>query len=618
MIIWADLTEEQRRFAKHAGEAFVQACPGAGKTCSIVARLSKIAETLPPRKGVALLSFTNSAVEEFTQRCGASGLGEFLRLPSFVGTFDAFVRHFIVLPGGMAARSTRPIIVDSWKNFGVEIRLSGQYAFAVGVSLDRFDPITNAINPDQIGHLGLQSHVRQNKARYEQVARYRRQQLHSIGYLSAGDARIEAGKIIAAPARGAALGRAIAARFHEVIVDEGQDCNPNDLGILAWLRQHGLRVTIVCDVDQAIYNFRHGNPGDLRALSALYPSDGRLPLSGNFRSSPAICQLAATLRNAGNVDSSVGESATITHGVEVLVYGGRGVGADIGRIFLARLTALGLAPSDSIVLAHSRSVAERAAGVDSVKVAGTSRVEAMAQVVGAFWSGATSSRARENALRSVEELLLDFMKKREPGEHLTKSIERTGIDRRSLRRQALAVLMNVPKSCEDTDNSRSSWITILQTIVGQLGLDLPRGQTVRGFFRSPPSGAWSSHLKGKVSHGLASSTIHEAKGREYDCVCVVIPPDRAPDNYTSALFEAWENRNDEEAKRVIYVGVTRARKLSVLAVPAAFADRCIALLTAANVSHVRRDITIPAATRNSSVGQRTGPSPAGRARKVRA
>ena len=42
------------------------------------------------------------------------------------------------------------------------------------------------------------------------------------------------------PQWSASLGRAIAARFHEVIVDEAQDCNPLDLELLTWLRGHGL------------------------------------------------------------------------------------------------------------------------------------------------------------------------------------------------------------------------------------------------------------------------------------------------------------------------------------------------------------------------------------------
>ena len=64
---------------------------------------------------------------------------------------------------------------------------------------------------------------------------------------------------------------------------------------------------------------------------------------------------------------------------------------------------------------------------------------------------------------------------------------------------------------------------------------------------------------------------------------MVLKADRAPDNRTTQLFEAWGNRSDLEAKRVIYVGVTRARRLAMIALPVAFGDRCIAILERGNV-----------------------------------
>lgn len=186
------LTAEQEAFATHVGGAFVHACPGAGKTRTIIARLAKIAATLPPRRGVAVLSFTNSAVDEFRERCRVAGLGPLLKHPSFMGTLDAFVRHFVVLPGSAATSTMRPIILDSWDTLGIEVRLSGQFAFrGDAVSLDLFDAETNVIDPARIGHAGLRNHVRQHQARYQQAAAQRRRGLLQAGYLSAGDARVQ-------------------------------------------------------------------------------------------------------------------------------------------------------------------------------------------------------------------------------------------------------------------------------------------------------------------------------------------------------------------------------------------------------------------------------------------
>ena len=179
---------------------------------------------------------------------------------------------------------------------------------------------------------------------------------------------------------------------------------------------------------------------------------------------------------------------------------------------------------------------------------------------------------------------------RQVSEHLLRTVERVGMDRRAHRRRALSFLMSLPKVCGNADADRLAWIARVQAETERLNLPLPAGVTVRNFFRRPTNGQWSNHLQVPVDLGLACAKIHEAKGREYGAVCVVVPPNRAPENRGEALFESWERRTDAEAKRVLYVGLTRAQHLGALAVPVAFADRCVAVLVAGQVPHTRRDL----------------------------
>jgi ATP-dependent exoDNAse (exonuclease V) beta subunit len=199
-----------------------------------------------------------------------------------------------------------------------------------------------------------------------------------------------------------------------------------------------------------------------------------------------------------------------------------------------------------------------------------------------------TDRSRDEVLRSVERLLLDLMAKREPNEHPRRAIERHRLDARQLRRQALALVMRLPRVCSETAEERSAWVALAQAEVERLGLELPEGKSVAKSLPSPRSHQWSRHLRAPVAPDLPWSTIHEAKGREFEAVCVVLPPDRAPDNRTSHLLDAWENRQDDEAKRVIYVGVTRAKKVVMLAVPEVFVARCSALLARSQVPYELR------------------------------
>ncbi|MGO9741975.1 MAG: UvrD-helicase domain-containing protein [Roseiarcus sp.] len=575
------LTPEQRAFVRHPAEAFVQACPGGGKTRTIVARVQTMTPGLPPRKGIAVLSFTNSAIEEFLAKSRALGLDAVSRHPNFVGTFDSFVRQFFITPFGLRGVAVRATVVDSWNTLGVDIRLRGRDAFrGPGVPLDRFEPVTNAIDPALIGHHGVRAHVQANKAAYEQAARQVRLGFRRKGYVSAADARVEAIARLRDVQWSASLRRAITARFHEVIVDEAQDCNPLDLQLLTWLRGDGLRVTLVSDLDQAIYGFRQGDPTALKELSEAYGRDNNLGLSGNFRSSPAICHLAATLRSRAKPDEAVGENAAVTLPIYILMYEGNTPPASIHISFNHLCEQARIAAPARIVLAHARRSARNACGLGSESDGGNSKVARLARATGIYHANATSGRAREACLVTIEQVLLDLMGKGEEQTSIARITEQHGIDRRWLRRIALQLVTRLSPACADSDDGRGAWIDALHNAVAGLALTFGEGVTATRYFRKPHGPEWSQFLHPRAHLAtIAWATIHEAKGSEHGGVCVVIPPGER----TEELIAAWENRVNSEPKRVIYVGVTRAEKLLAIALPAAFAGRVAAVLQAGKV-----------------------------------
>ena len=99
------MTDEQRSFANHVPEAFVEACPARARHGQLWRGLSAFPATLPPRRGLAVLSFTNAAIEEFVIRCQALGLESALRHSGFVGTFDAFLSNSSSLPAELMESS---------------------------------------------------------------------------------------------------------------------------------------------------------------------------------------------------------------------------------------------------------------------------------------------------------------------------------------------------------------------------------------------------------------------------------------------------------------------------------------------------------------------------------
>ncbi|WP_408733858.1 UvrD-helicase domain-containing protein [Paraburkholderia tropica] len=72
-------TKQQRDIIEHDGSIFVTACPGAGKTRTMVERARKLLNEHSDRRGVAFLSFTNAAVDELQIRLAAFGVLPSLR-----------------------------------------------------------------------------------------------------------------------------------------------------------------------------------------------------------------------------------------------------------------------------------------------------------------------------------------------------------------------------------------------------------------------------------------------------------------------------------------------------------------------------------------------------------
>ena len=105
------------------------------------------------------------------------------------------------------------------------------------------------------------------------------------------------------------FGTLLAARFSEVVVDEAQDCGPEELRDLGTPQESGVTVIVVADLDQSIFEFRRAEPEGVRAFA-----DGlgvRLPLDGNWRSSPAICALNNSLRHGNRKETALGINAPV-------------------------------------------------------------------------------------------------------------------------------------------------------------------------------------------------------------------------------------------------------------------------------------------------------------------
>lgn len=284
-----EFTDAQRDLITTPGSTFVDACPGAGKTQVIVQRFIE-RPNVADRRGVALLSFTNAAINEVRLRC--AGRPELLQVPNFVGTIDAFINRFIVGPLYRHEYGRWPSFKDAWNNLqGTTFTVPQAPRVAFRLEWFSFDVDGNArYEPGWVPgeHVRTVSGLDARQIRFATIEAARIQsQFAANGVMDASWSRRLMWKYLDDDRIGGQISNLLERRFAEVMVDEIQDCSADDIRLIEFLIESGIQVVMVGDLEQAIYAFRGSSLAAIRSLTAGVGNKTRL--NQNFRSSPAIC-----------------------------------------------------------------------------------------------------------------------------------------------------------------------------------------------------------------------------------------------------------------------------------------------------------------------------------------
>jgi len=118
-----------------------------------------------------------------------------------------------------------------------------------------------------------------------------------LGALDFNDLLIRAKQLLVGPQR-RDLRKRLAAQIRLLLVDEFQDTDPLQVELVEALCDEELtrgKLFFVGDYKQSIYRFRGARPHVFRRLRDAIPEAGRLPLSLNFRSQPAVLDFVNAL-----------------------------------------------------------------------------------------------------------------------------------------------------------------------------------------------------------------------------------------------------------------------------------------------------------------------------------
>lgn len=112
-----DITPQRQAYIDARGYTILTACPGSGKTTSIVNKLLTVSrycqEHYGRHAGFACMSFTNKACAELKQKYRVMH-NERLIFPNEVLTIDSFIMQYVVLPFWYLcdACKKKPIVVN--------------------------------------------------------------------------------------------------------------------------------------------------------------------------------------------------------------------------------------------------------------------------------------------------------------------------------------------------------------------------------------------------------------------------------------------------------------------------------------------------------------------------
>ena len=254
----------------------VKAAPGSGKTYTISKKAMDIINDWNFTGGLALLSFTNAAIDEMNSVFNKFDSSFEIQYPHFIGTLDSFINNYIFLPFAYLEMGCkcRPNLVGKPFNDWVGSNYSEQ----------QFIEITWDINGDITRVPG--SSLRNGDENNNHIIKAKKRLINK-GFANRADANYIALKVLK---NHKDICKLLIRRFPYIILDESQDTSDIQMSILDLLVENGLsNLILVGDPEQAIYEWNNADPMLFENKFKKWKKNS-IVLSNNFRCSSSICK----------------------------------------------------------------------------------------------------------------------------------------------------------------------------------------------------------------------------------------------------------------------------------------------------------------------------------------
>lgn len=291
-----NLNEAQQLAVVHGdGPLVVFAGAGSGKTRIITHRIAYLIENGIKPWEILAVTFTNKAAKEMRER-----LEHLTPTASkvFVATFHAacarWLREFATELGFTSdftiydesdSKSAIKKIMKEFKLPPDEDLSYSDYKYVIA------DFKTKAILPNEVQVANF-SHTKKLPPFAREVYRRYQEYLASCNAMDFGDLMMN---MLLLLRNNEQVRINLQHRYKYILVDEYQDTNPSQFELISYLIERSQNLFVVGDDDQSIYSWRGANPANILDFKELFPTAKKVILDQNYRSSSTIVQAASAL-----------------------------------------------------------------------------------------------------------------------------------------------------------------------------------------------------------------------------------------------------------------------------------------------------------------------------------
>lgn len=550
--MYDSLTAKQREIVfDKAGKFVVRACPGSGKTYCVSARLSRLINSWDKNyQGIASLSFTNVAWQEIEKKYKEIfNTASSINYPHFLGTIDGFINKYIFLPFGHLVLKChqRPILVGEPHGIWTGRFFSDSF----------FDNLTFNINGELYAlNPRLMPKNWNNNAQITGA----KNRLIKAGYANQSDANYFAMKILEQYPQ---IAKSLAMRFPTIIVDEAQDTSEIQMKIIDLLIANGLNeVMLVGDPDQAIFEWNDARPDLLIEKFNAWPDS--IILNENRRSSQNICNYTHKVSSLAEASVSVNdEIKEFDFQPKVITYTTATL-PGIVTSFVQECVAKGIEENEKNI-----SILYRSKGLIN-EITGVAEIPFNAKV----WSthnSYTKDFARGKFLYDQGEFKKGF-------KQIEKAIVKIYKDLSHCREEDIENIINEMgfinfrtavfdfiNLLPPTNIAIGAWVT--QANTNFAGANIEKELQIENAGKALTFQQLFLNENDKAAQfNYRLGTVHSAKGETFDATLLILKSKGIGQAYKTMLRNNV-SISDSEELRIAYVGMTRPRKILVLAVP---------------------------------------------------